>query len=135
MSLTRHFAFHFEIVSHAEICGRNRDKLKGEVLLWTPTHGHTSVGRPVKTYFHHLCVDTECQQVDLPGVMDNRVGWRVKGIRPISKTWWWWYICIYIYIYIHICIYWVGFGKRHMLCTHTHTHTHTHTFIYIYIYN
>ena len=35
------------------------DQIKGElicdVLKWTPTHGHTSVNRPAKTYMHHLC--------------------------------------------------------------------------------
>ena len=36
----------------AEHCCRSKDKLKNNIILWTPTHGHTSVGRPVKAYTH-----------------------------------------------------------------------------------
>ena len=35
------------------------DKLMSDALLWTPTHGHTSVGRKAKINIHHLCADTE----------------------------------------------------------------------------
>ena len=38
------------------------------VILWTPSHGHTSVGRWAKTYTHQLCVDPGCGQKDLPRV-------------------------------------------------------------------
>ena len=32
------------------IAGRRKDKLINDILLWTTTHGHTSVGWPAKTY-------------------------------------------------------------------------------------
>ena len=31
-----------------------------DVLLWTPSHGRASVGRPARTYQQHLCTDTGC---------------------------------------------------------------------------
>ena len=34
---------------------RSKDKLISDVLLWTPTHGHTRIGQPVKTYIYLLC--------------------------------------------------------------------------------
>ena len=33
---------------------RSKDKLTSDILLWTPTHGHTNVSRPAKTYIHQL---------------------------------------------------------------------------------
>ena len=47
-------------VRHAGHCWRNKDELISNVLLWTPTDGHTSVGWPAKIYIHQLCVDTAC---------------------------------------------------------------------------
>ena len=53
-------------------CWGNKDKLKSNVLLWTSTHGHTSVGWPAKSYIHQLCTDTVCCIEDLRRVMANR---------------------------------------------------------------
>ena len=47
-----------------------------DVLLWTPTHGHTSVDRPTNTYVHYLLADNGCSQKDLPEAMDDRYSWR-----------------------------------------------------------
>ena len=43
------------------------------VLLWTPTHGCTSVGRLARTYLHLPSVDTECSLGELlgGGAMDD----------------------------------------------------------------
>ena len=41
-------------------CSRSKDKLISNVLLWTPTHGHTSIGLPAKTSIHQLCGGIEC---------------------------------------------------------------------------
>ena len=46
--------------------------------LWTPTHGHASVSQPARTDLHLLCADTGCRQEDLPGVINNRDGWRER---------------------------------------------------------
>ena len=45
---TRHVGHHW----------RSNDKLKREVFLWTPTHGHTILDRQAITYIHLLCADT-----------------------------------------------------------------------------
>ena len=36
-------------IRHTEKCLWRKDELISDVLLWTPTHGHTSVGRPAWT--------------------------------------------------------------------------------------
>ena len=45
--------------------------LMSDLLLWTPTHGHTSVGWLVKTYFHQLYENTGYHLEKLPRVMDS----------------------------------------------------------------
>ena len=69
-------------------CWRSKEEIVRDVLLWTPKHGHTRVGRPSKTYINQLCEDTECLPEDLPNAMDDRDGWRerVRRIRAISTT-------------------------------------------------
>ena len=42
-------------------------EVKTNVLSWTPTPGHTSVGQPSKNYIYHLCANIRCFQADLPG--------------------------------------------------------------------
>ena len=64
---------------------RSKDKLKIGVLLWTPTPGHTSIGRPAKTYIHQHCADTGCSLEDLPGSMDDKDGWRAREIERERK--------------------------------------------------
>ena len=46
-----------------------------DVFLWTPTYGHTSVGRPAKYYIHLHCVNTGCNLEDLPSVVADMDGW------------------------------------------------------------
>ena len=54
--------------------GHCKEKLICGVLLWTPTHGHASVGQPLRTYLRQLCVDTRSNLEDLLGVMNDRDG-------------------------------------------------------------
>ena len=63
-------------------CWRSKDKLISDILLWTPTYVHTSVGWPIRIYIHQLCADTESCLKNLPSAMADRDGcWgRVKGI-------------------------------------------------------
>ena len=56
-------------------CGhyqRSKVKLLSDILLWTPTYGHTSIGQPAKAYIYQFCTDTECHLEDLPRVMNDR---------------------------------------------------------------
>ena len=77
---------------HAGHCWRSKDELISDVLLWTPTYGCASVGRPARTYIQQLCEDTGCNPEDLPEAMNDREKWRerVKDIRAGGATWWWW---------------------------------------------
>ena len=87
---------------HARHCWISRNELISDVLLWIPTHGRATAGRPARTYIQQLCEDTGCCPEDLPEAMKDREKWRerVKDIRATSTTWWWlwWYIYIYLYI-------------------------------------
>ena len=56
-------------------CWRSKDELRSDILLWTPTHGHTSVGQPAMTFIHWLCVDTGCSQENIPEAIDDRSGY------------------------------------------------------------
>ena len=68
--LASHLKNHSDmIIRHAGHCWRRRDRLISHILLWTPTHGGTSLGRLGKTYINQLFVDTGCNLVDLPGTM------------------------------------------------------------------
>ena len=56
-------------------CRTSKEELISDVLLWTSTRGHISVGRPGRTYLHQLCADTGCSLEDRPGAIDDREGW------------------------------------------------------------
>ena len=75
---------------------RSKDELIRDVLLWTPSYGRASVGRPARTYIQQLRANTECSHEDLPEAMDDWEEWRerVRDIRADSLTWWWWWWCI-----------------------------------------
>ena len=70
---------------------RSMAKHISNILLWTPTHGHTNVGLPGKTNIHQLCVDTGWHLENLSRAMSsrNRYWVSVKGIHAISMTWGW----------------------------------------------
>ena len=84
---------------HAGHCWRSKDELISDVLLWTPTHGCASVGRPARTYIQQLCEDTGCNPEDLPEAMSDREKWRetVRDIRADGATWWWWWWYLWYY--------------------------------------
>ena len=86
---------------HAGHCGRSRDELISDELLWTPTHCRAKAGRPAQTYIQQLCEDSGCCPEDLPEAMNDKEKWRerVRDIRATSTTWWWWW-----YIYVCVCV-------------------------------
>ena len=55
------------------------NELISDVLLWTPTHGCASVGRPARTYIQQLCEDTGCNPENLPEAMMKK--WRTGNPR------------------------------------------------------
>ena len=52
---------------HAGNCWRNKDELKSDIFLWTPTHD----GRLERTYFHQLCEDSWYCLEDQKEAIDN----------------------------------------------------------------
>ena len=52
--------------------GESKEELISNVLLWTTTHGHTSMGHPSKTYILQLYADTDCRLEDLSRVMVDK---------------------------------------------------------------
>ena len=121
--LTSHFPKHQSKINKTYwVLQEKLGKLIYDILLWTSTHGHTSVGCPARTYIHQISVDTEYSQEDLRCVINYRDGWRerVQELWAISMTWWWWWWYIYIYIYI-VYIHILGWVKcfaifQHVLC-------------------
>ena len=80
--LTSHLTNHSRHARYDGYCWRSKDELISDILLWTPTHGHTRVGRPAKTYMH-LCR----HWIPFRGLAksNDRRGWREsKGIHAIN---------------------------------------------------
>ena len=75
-------------VRHAGNCWWRKEKFLSDVQL-IPTHGHTSVVWPSKTYIHQLCADTGCPLENLSRMMANkdRSQERVKGIHSANTFW------------------------------------------------
>ena len=71
---------------HVGHCWRSKDKLISNVLLWTPSQGCTSVGRPDRTYLQQLCTDTGCSLEDQPEAIEDRQMVRVREICASNTT-------------------------------------------------
>ena len=57
-------------------CYRAKDEAVSKTVLWTPTHGRKSRGRPSKTYVDLLSDDTGLSGRDLETTMLERCHWR-----------------------------------------------------------
>ena len=57
-------------------CWRSIIQLSSEVILWEPSHGKRSRGRPRKTYVDQLIADTACTYEDVANLMDDRDRWK-----------------------------------------------------------
>ena len=71
---------------HGGLCWRSKDEPISEILLWTLTHEHTSVGQLWKSCIHQLCADTGYCLENLPRVMANRDGWWEKFKESVLST-------------------------------------------------
>ena len=87
--LTSHLANHPRKASKTYwVLPEKQGWTQSDILLWTPTQGHTSVGQSTKT---------GCHLEDLPRAMADRDGWRVrerkwewvKRICAVGTPWWW----------------------------------------------
>ena len=79
---------------HAGHCCKSKEELIRDGFLWTPTHGHTGVGSPAKTYINQLCGDSRCHLEDPSRA---KVGDPYFMKRMITHT----HTHVYIYIYIY----------------------------------
>ena len=55
---------------------RNKEELVSDLLLWAPSHGQRSSGRPQKTYLDQFSSDSGHSIDKLPVAMMNKLGWR-----------------------------------------------------------
>ena len=60
---------------HVRHCWRSKNELISDVLLWTSSYRHASVGQPIRTYLQQIFMDTGCSLEDLPEAMDDRDKW------------------------------------------------------------
>ena len=70
-------------IRHTGHCWRSKDEHINDVLLWTPTHGCTSVGQPARTSLHQLSVG--CSLEDLPRAINDRNRWRESQGNPCCQ--------------------------------------------------
>ena len=66
-------------------CYRSKNEPISDVLLWTPLHGQSSVGQPIRTYLPQLCTDTGYSLEDLLEVMDDRDEWGGSQGNPCEQ--------------------------------------------------
>ena len=75
-------------IRHVRHCRRSKDEFQSDVLLWTPTHGRASVGWPARNDLHQLCTNIECSLEELPGVMNDKDGWREReSWKSVLSVW------------------------------------------------
>ncbi|KAI8502220.1 hypothetical protein Bbelb_198080 [Branchiostoma belcheri] len=69
-------------------CYRNKRELVSNLLLWAPTHGHSSLGRPHRTYIDQLAEDAGVRAEHLGQLMADRAAWRerVDSVRATRPT-------------------------------------------------
>lgn len=72
-----HFAWH---------CCWAKQKLACDLLLWTPSHGSSCVGRPATTYKDQVCYGTKWLPNDLPTLMQDHDGWHDKIINVQARS-------------------------------------------------
>ena len=116
----------------SKTCFRSKDELRSDVLLWTPTHGHTSIFWPAKIYIHQLCADTKCRVEDLPKVMTHRHGWRESLDHNIVSDKW--VPAFYHTKYSHYFFFFNKNRKQSIYIFRKCKHLYIYIYIYIYIY-
>ena len=68
-------------------CQRHGELSASELVLWEPTHGHRSRGRPTLTYVDILKKDAGAQSTnELAGCMENRDDWKRRWKARLRTT-------------------------------------------------
>ena len=63
-------------------CYRSKNEVVNRVILWEPSHGRRSKGRPTKSYINILAAETSAERSELPGLMGNREQWKTTFSFP-----------------------------------------------------
>ena len=82
---------HIKWTRHMWYFQKGKDEHKSDVLLWTLTHGCTSIGWPARIYLSQFYADIGCSLEDLLGSVNDRDWWREResqGIWAVNMTWW-----------------------------------------------
>ena len=66
-------------------CYRSEEEIVKDVLLWTPNHGTTKIGRPRKTYVKQLCDYTGLTTEEPKRAMKDRMTWK-KIVESARET-------------------------------------------------
>ena len=68
-------------------CQRHRELPASKLVLWEPTHGHRSRGRPALTYVDILKKDAGAQStMELARCMENRDDWKQRWKARLRTT-------------------------------------------------
>ena len=68
-------------------CHRHKELPASRLVLWEPTHGHRSRGRPTPTYVDVLKRDVGAETAgELAGCMEDRVNWRLRWKARLRTT-------------------------------------------------
>lgn len=59
-------------------CHRNKEELASDLILWQPTHGKRTPGRPCRTFIDQLADDIGSNIEDLPTLMNDRTRWKER---------------------------------------------------------
>ena len=87
-------------------CLRHAELAANKLVLWAPTQGHCSRGRPQTTYVDTLCRDSGLRREELHTAMEDQRVWRAI-IRCSASTEWniYWYLLTMqcLKSYLHYC--------------------------------
>ena len=59
-------------------CFRSKEKIASDLILWQPSHGLRTPGRPSKTFVDKLAEDMNCKTEELKNLMNDRKEWKER---------------------------------------------------------
>ena len=71
---------------HSEHRWRSKDEFISDILQWTPSHRHASVGRLTRIYLQQLYKDTRWSLEDQSEAMDDRDEWQERFMLFFSSS-------------------------------------------------
>jgi len=59
-------------------CFRSKEEIASDLILWQPSHGLRTPGRPSKTFVDKLAEDMNCKTEELKNLMNDRKEWKER---------------------------------------------------------